>query len=260
MLKARLIASLLLYEGQIVQSIGFKTYLPIGNLAVAARYMRDWGADELLILDISATATEKKVNYDALSKSLIDIDIPVSVGGGITCLDDVCLAMDSGADKICINNALWNNSGVIDQIVQKFGSQCVVASVDAIEINKRFFVFDYLDKTPMETTIPDALLALEKRKIGEILLRSVDRDGSLSGLSLSLLNAAPKELSVPLILGGGASGVDDISKAFETHKVQAVAVGNVFHHSEHSIYNLKLALQELGVPQRIPKISLETQN
>ncbi len=260
MLKVRLIASLLLYEGHIVQSIGFNKYLPIGKLEVAARYMRDWGADELLILDISATASGKKINFKTLSNSLIDINIPVSVGGGITSLDDVCLAMDSGADKVCINNALWNDCEVIDQIVQKFGSQCVVASVDAIEFKQKFVVFDYLNKTPMKILIPDALLTLEKRKVGEILLRCVDRDGSLSGLSHSLLNAAPKDLSVPLIIGGGASGVHDISKAFKTNKVQAVAVGNAFHHSEHSIYNLKLALQELGVPQRIPKISLEAQN
>lgn len=231
MLKTRIIASLILKGNHVVQSIGFNRYLPIGSLKIAVENLNRFGVDEIVIIDIDATKDERTIDYKLIQEASKVSFVPISVGGGITSVEQIALILKSGADKVLLNNIFWQNPNFIEEASKIFGKQCIIVSIDTF--NEK--CYNYLNKNTHNKTIISAVLEAEKLGAGEILLNNVNRDGMKEGLDIPLIQSLTKKLSIPLIAQGGVGHPKHIEEALEIDDLSAVCVGNFFHFTEHSV-------------------------
>lgn len=237
MLKKRIIGVIILKNGWVVQSIGFKNFLPVGKLDIAVEYFNQWGIDEIIILDIDATRQKRSPNFQMIKSASSFSQTPLSVGGGIKSIRDMELLLRAGADKLVINTQLISNVSLLEEGARQFGNQCMIASVDAKKSGNKYNVYNPEVKheiSDIETFVKN----IESLGAGEIFLNSVDRDGSKLGLDLKLGSLIRKSLTIPLILCGGVGKpshlVDGIKCDFE-----AVAAANFFHYTEMSVIAAK---------------------
>ncbi len=235
MLKKRIAATLILKDGIVVQSIGFCKYLPLGKPTIAVEYLNQWGIDEIILLDISATKHKKEPDYSMIKKASLNCYVPMTVGGGITEIRHIRELMHCGADKISLNQAAIYNPKLISEAAHIFGNQCVVISIDAIKINNEYRVYDYVKKKSLSIAPNEMALKAENAGAGEILINSVDRDGSYKGYDIELINSLCDKVSIPVIGCGGAKNANDFIQIFQQTSVSAACAGNFFHFYEHSI-------------------------
>lgn len=231
MLKKRLIASLVLKKGMVVQSIGFHRYLPIGSLGVCIENLNRFGIDEIVILDIDASRESRCIDAHLIEEATKASFVPITVAGGIQSTEHIALMLRSGADKIMINQAFWKTPHLVEEAAEIFGSQCVIVSLDAYEET----CYDYLTKTVRHEMILSAAKKASDLGAGEILLNDVKRDGMKRGLDINMITALAKNLPIPLIAQGGIGHVNHIQEGLEIEGLCAVAVGNFFHFTEHSV-------------------------
>lgn len=254
MLKNRLIANIILNNGNIVQSVNFKHTNVIGNAITAVDFFNSWAIDEIIILDVSRT-TDSRINFhriiNGLSKRCF---IPLAVGGWIRDLEEIQKLLNEGADKICINTEAVKNPNFISQSSQKFGSQCIVVSIDV----KKNESNDYevcIDRGKISTGLDPVDWAKKCQKLGagEILLTSIDHEGKRNGYDLELLQRVSKNISIPVIAFGGVGEWQHFVDGITVGKADAVAAANIFHYSEHSTFNAKEFMIKAGLNVRIPK-------
>ena len=241
MLKKRIIATVVVKNGIVVQSINFKKFLPVGKPHIAVEYLNSWGIDEIILLDISATKNKKDPDYEMVKKCSKKCFVPLTVGGGINCIEHIDKLMASGADKIAINNSAIYSSNLIEQAAKKFGDQCVVLSIDAVKKESDYRVYDYLNKKELNISPYEHAMNSIRLGVGEIFLNSVDRDGSYLGFELGLINSLGK-LTVPVVCSGGAKNAEDFSKVFHETNVSGAAAANFFHFIEHCVIITKSAI------------------
>lgn len=250
MLKKRIIPCLDIKDGRTVKGINFIDLRDAGDaVALARRYVEE-GADELVFLDITATVEKRKTLAELVSKIAREINIPFTVGGGIKSLEDARVLIHAGADKISINSAAVRNPDLIDQIAGQFGSQCVVVAMDVKKTDYGWFV--YLDggRTP---TSQDALTwaqQIEKRGAGEILLTSMNHDGTKNGFALELTDRISRLVNIPVIASGGAGEIFHFRDVFLKTKASAALAASIFHFGEIPIPDLKFYLQNEQIPIR----------
>lgn len=255
MLKHRIIAVLLLKDGIVVQSIGFSKYLPVGSPSIAIQFLNDWGVDEIIILDISATVKSLSPDIE-LIKSLAKFSlVPLTIGGGVSNITDVHMLLENGADKVCFNTASLSHISLLQQASSEFGNQCVVASIDAIHTSRGYQVFDYKSKVPLNLSITNFLSELHHNGIGEVFLNSVDRDGSKAGFDITMINYFSSHISVPIIVCGGAGNPSHFLEVLHQTSVNAVAAANFFHFYEHSLTITK-AMAATSTPIRHDTVAL----
>lgn len=235
MLKKRIAASLIVKDGVVVQSIGFKKFLPVGKLPVATEFLNQWGIDEIILVDISATKRNVEPDYKMIKNSALKCRVPLTVGGGINNLDQIKELMHCGADKIAINQAALTNIDLISKAAHKFGDQCVVVSIDGIKMGDGYKVFDYVNHRALSISVKDFAIELQSRGAGEILINSVDRDGSYLGYDIDLINTVCDSVTVPVICSGGAKNAIDFTTVFAKTNVSAATAANFFHFTEHSV-------------------------
>ncbi|MEY5049350.1 MAG: hypothetical protein RLZZ175_2709 [Bacteroidota bacterium] len=235
MLKKRIIATLVIKNGIVVQSIGFKKYLPVGKPDIAVEFLNDWGIDEIAIIDIDATKKGLKPDYKLIEKVSKKCFVPLSVGGGIQTLDDVRALTQSGADKVIINNLCFKSPDKITEFALAFGNQCIIASVDLKREQNEIKIFDYTLNKTIDYNVIDYLKNLEHYGAGEILLNFVDRDGLYKGFDIDVINQLTNQVSIPIIVQGGAKNVNSFIDLFEKTSIEAAAAANFFHFSEHSV-------------------------
>ena len=235
MLKKRIIAVLTIYDGIIVQSIGFKKYLPIGKPEIAVEFLNQWGIDEIILLDICATKYNQSPNYELIKKIAKYNRVPLTVGGGIKELDQIKNLMDCGADKISLNHLLNTDSNLITRASDIFGNQCIVISIDGVKDNNKYKVFDYMNNKIKDTTVQSLAESVEKKGAGEILINSVEKDGSKSGYDFNLINTITTAVKIPVISCGGAGSPHHLLQAALETNTSGIAAGNYFHFSEHSV-------------------------
>lgn len=248
MLKKRIAATLAVKDGIVVQSIGFKRYLPVGRPAVAIEFLNDWGVDEILLLDISATRTGRPPDFDLVFEAAARCRVPLTVGGGITHIDHVRQLMHSGADKVCFNQAVLSNPDLLRQTAQVFGDQCVVASIDSIATSDGPRVFDYLTGCANADAPSEIARRAQTLGAGEILINSVDRDGSRSGFDLELVRNVSNAVTLPVICCGGAGTAAHFTEVLRDTGASAAAAANFFHFTEHSVTTVKAQIsRELPV-------------
>ncbi|MEO1174651.1 MAG: imidazole glycerol phosphate synthase cyclase subunit [Myxococcota bacterium] len=261
MLKKRLIPVLLLRNGVLVQSRGFKRYQMLGNPSSAVERLSSWASDELIYLDIS-THRAYDLNRDDLNhpefSSIEDIIrliaakcfMPLTFGGGIRTLDDVALRLRCGADKITLNTSAIEEPSFVTECARRFGSQCIVISIDAKRTDDGWQVHKG-GRTPVNLHPVRWAQRVEELGAGEILLNSINRDGTKRGFDLPLITAVSEAVSIPVIGMGGAGEWSHLAEVLAT-PASAVAVANMLHHSENSVYAAKQHLVEQLCNVRAP--------
>lgn len=251
MLAKRIIPCLDVKNGRTVKGTNFVGLRDAGDpVELALRYCNE-GADELVLLDISATNEKRKTLTELVGNVAAEINIPFTVGGGISTAEDIGALLDSGADKVSINTAAVMNPDLIANAAANFGSQCIVLAIDAKETPEGWKVF--LNGGRVATNI-DAI-EWAKRGIelgaGEILLTSMNSDGTKNGFEIGLSRAISTGVRVPVIASGGAGSMDDFADVFESGKADAALAASVFHYGEISIPDLKAFLEDRGIEVRI---------
>jgi cyclase len=254
MLRKRLIGTILVKDNVAVQSYGFRRYTPIGSPVICAEYLDAWGADEIALLDISASKNRSGPNLEMISKVAAKSRVPLMVGGGISTMKEVHDTVEAGADKIAMNTAFILQPELLREASENYGAQCIIASLDAIRTSDGYSL--YRDDEGRD--IVTAAKLAEELGAGEILLNSVDQDGSLEGYALDLISKVNRAVNVPLIALGGAGAPLHFEEILNEPNV-AAAAGNYFQHFEHSIAVLKHHLGTKGFPIR-QKSGLEYMN
>lgn len=235
MLKRRVIATVIVKNSIAVQSINFKKFLPIGNPIIAVEYLNKWGIDEIIILDITASKNNHPPNFQLIKELSKKCFVPITVGGGIAQLDQISELMKCGADKISLNHSVFTQKDLITKASKMFGDQCIVVSIDAISENNSLKVFDYTANKIID--ISPAAFAKQAVELGagEILINSVNRDGSYAGYDLELINSVCNAVNVPVICSGGAKNAMDFVEVFNKSNVSGASAANMFHFTEHSV-------------------------
>ena len=248
--KKRIIGGLLLSDGWVVQSVAFSRYLPVGRPDIAARFLNDWGVDEILLLDISASAQGRTIDPHVVERVSSSCFVPLAVGGGIRSTDNVRDLIRAGADKVAINTAAVQTPRVLSDSAQVFGDQCIVAAMDVRSIVAGHEVV--VASGQQGTGLDPAALARtwEMAGAGEILVNSIDRDGSKAGFDLEAVNTVANAVHLPVIAMGGAGKPAHVSEVLGRENISAAAIGNMLHFTEHSATTLKQWLAEAGMDVR----------
>lgn len=251
MLTKRVIPCLDIRAGRVVKGRRFENLIDVGDPAtLAARYSAE-GADELVILDISASLQERRPFFEIVRTVAREVAIPLTVGGGIRTLDDITELLRAGADKVTLNTVLVDDPGLLSMAAERVGSQALVASIDAARIHGGWSV---RVKSATQETSLDAVewgRRLVSYGAGELLITSIDRDGMKSGYDCDLLQALHESVRVPIVASGGAGTREHILEALERGKADAVLAASIFHFDEIPIRELKLYLKSRGIAVRV---------
>ena len=252
MIKTRLIPVILLKGDLVVQSFGFNRWLPIGNVKTAIEFFVNWDVDEIVILDTHATNENRGPRLDIIDEAVKRCFVPISIGGGIRRLEHIRDVLNAGADKIAINTIAWQQPEFISRAAERFGSQCVTVSIDAKQLSPGEYRA-CVGNGRVDTGISPADWARRAVEYGagEILLNSVDRDGSRLGYDIELLRSVTGSVNVPVIACGGVGQISHLSEGALKGGCQAVAAANIFQHTELSTIAAKAHLKRSGVPVRL---------
>ena len=247
MLAKRIIPCLDIKDGRTVKGVNFENLLDAGDAVELGEYYAKNGADELIFLDITATNEKRKTLSELVRKIASKVDIPFTVGGGINSEKDVSALLDSGADKISINTSAVKNPNLISDLAKRFGSQCIVVAIDAKEINWQWKIF--LNGGKLQTDINAIQLAkeAEQKGAGEILLTSMNHDGTKNGFAIELIRKISESLSIPVIASGGAGTMEHFEEVFTKGKADAALAASIFHFKEIEIQTLKKFLHKKNI-------------
>ncbi len=252
MLKKRLVACLLIRDGLIVQSIGFKRYLPIGRPRFPIEFVVKWDVDEIVLLDMSATHDNRGPNIAVLELLSRSCFVPLTVGGGIKSVDDVRRITRAGADKAAINAQAVTRPQLISEIAEVFGNQCVVVSIDCRrESDGRYQVYTHSGSRPTGLTPEAWAKQVEALGAGEIFLNSIDHDGSKLGYDIELIRCVSDAVSIPVVACGGVGNYTHFAPGVIEGGASAVAAANIFHYIEHSTIVAKAHLLRSGIDIRL---------
>jgi cyclase len=251
MLTKRIIPCLDIKDGRTVKGINFVGLRDAGDpVELAEKYARE-GADELVFLDISATEEKRKTLINLVKAVGQRINIPFTVGGGISSVEDVNAILKAGADKVSINSAAVKNPDLINQLSAKFGNQCIVVAIDAKLINKTWKVHLVGGKVPTDVELFSWAQEVEKRGAGEILFTSMDHDGTKQGFANEALNTIQSLVNIPIIASGGAGEMVHFDDVFNIGKADAALAASIFHYGEIEIKDLKAHLAQHKIPIRL---------
>ena len=261
MLTRRVIVCLDMKGGRVVKGVHFESLRDVGDPAsLASRYEKD-GADEIVFLDISASAEERATLLDVARRTAEQLFIPLVIGGGIRAADDVARALRAGADKVSVNTAAAQRPELIEECAARFGAQCVVASIDA-KRRADDSGWEVYARGGLQPTGLDVLAwagGCARRGAGEILLTSIDRDGSRAGYDLALTRAVADRVSVPVVASGGAGSAEDVRDAFTRGGADAALVAGIVHDGLTTVREIKSLLARSAIPvRRSDNDSLET--
>ncbi|WBU89127.1 imidazole glycerol phosphate synthase subunit HisF [Cellulophaga omnivescoria] len=251
MLTKRIIPCLDIKNGRTVKGVNFVDLRDAGDPVELAEIYAQTGADELVFLDISATEERRKTLADLVLRVAEKVNIPFTVGGGISSIEDVDILLQNGADKVSINSSAVKNPQLINDLAAKFGSQCVVVAIDAKNIDGNWVVHLVGGKVPTELNLFDWAKEVEKRGAGEILFTSMDNDGTKDGFANEALAKLSTELNIPIIASGGAGSIQHFTDTFKDGKADAALAASVFHFKEIEIRDLKEELKTNGIPVRL---------
>ena len=251
MLTKRIIPCLDVKDGRTVKGINFVGLRDAGDpVELAQRYANE-GADELVFLDISATLEKRKTLLKLVRAVAEAVHIPFTVGGGISSVEDVKALLDEGADKVSINSAAVKDPGLINKIALEFGAQCLVVAIDTRRVGDRDLVHTHGGTKPTDIeTLPWAK-EVEERGAGEILLTSMDHDGTKNGFAIELTNLISKSITIPVIASGGGGTIAHFEDIFEAGSADAALAASIFHYKEVAISDLKNELLLHKIPMRI---------
>lgn len=251
MLSKRIIPCLDIKDGRTVKGVNFVNLRDAGDpVELATQYAKE-NADELVFLDISATEQKRKTLADLVLKVAKAIDIPFTVGGGISSVEDVAILLRNGADKVSINSAAVQRPELINELATAFGSQCVVVAIDAKQIDGDWKVHLVGGKVPTKIDLFEWAKEVEERGAGEILFTSMDHDGTKNGFANTALAQLSETVNLPIIASGGAGNIQHFTDTFTLGKADAALAASVFHFGEISVPDLKQQLKAQQIAVRL---------
>ncbi|HEV3485770.1 MAG TPA: imidazole glycerol phosphate synthase subunit HisF [Vicinamibacterales bacterium] len=259
MLSKRIIACLDVRNGCVVKGVNFEGLRHAGDPAELARRYNEEGIDELVILDVTATVEGRRALEGTIRAVSAELFIPLAVGGGIKSEDDAAAAIDAGADKVSLNSAALAEPALLTRLASRYGSQAVVVAIDAKRVPEeittsgrpRYTVYSRSGTTATPRDAVEWATEAEERGAGEILLTSIDRDGTRAGFECELTAAVSSAVSIPVIASGGAGTFRHFVDVFTSGRADAALAASIFHYSEHAVADLKHHLHEHGIPVRL---------
>ncbi|MEQ1897292.1 MAG: imidazole glycerol phosphate synthase subunit HisF [Vicinamibacterales bacterium] len=251
MLSKRVIACMDVREGQVVKGVQFQDLRHAGDPAELARRYNVEGIDEVVVLDITATLEGRRTLADTVHAVAAEIFLPLAVGGGIRSEADAATVIDAGADKVSLNTAALRQPELITTLANRYGSQAVIVAIDAKRIDDRFAVYVRSGQTDSARDAVEWAREAESRGAGEILLTSMDRDGTRAGFDCALTAAVSSAVNIPVIASGGAGGFDHFVDVFTEGRADAALAASIFHYAESSVHDLKVHLRDRGIPVRL---------
>lgn len=252
MLKIRVMPTLLYRDYGLIKGVSFDSWRHVGSLMQSIKVYNMREVDELVFLDITATNEGRSPDFELVDDFADECCMPLTVGGGIRSVEDVRRLLAVGADKVAINTQLVDDPGLITAVAERFGAQCVVASIDFRRMpDESCQVFTHSARTP--TGVDPVSLAREAERLGagEILLTSIDRDGTMQGYDVPVLRAVCEAVSIPVIASGGAGSYEHMREALEEGKATAVAAASIFHFTQQTPLEAKSHLRDAGIPVRL---------
>ena len=251
MLTKRIIACMDVRDGQVVKGVQFQQLRHAGDPAELARRYNVEGIDEVVVLDITATLETRQALARTISAVAHEIFLPLTVGGGIRSEDDAAAAVDAGADKVSLNTAALRNPELITTLARRYGSQAVIVAIDAKRRDNGFAVYVRSGTADASRDAVEWAREAESRGAGEILLTSMDRDGTRSGFDCEMTAAVSEAVNIPVIASGGAGGLDHFADVFTRGAADAALAASIFHFADTSVSELKKYLTRQGIPVRV---------
>ena len=250
MLAKRIIPCLDVAKGRVVKGVRFENLVDAGDPVEVAKAYEEQGADELVFLDISASYEGRSIMIDVVRRVAEQVFMPFTVGGGIRDIEDIRALLLAGADKVSINTAAVKNPGLIRESAIRFGSQCIVVAIDAKRKAEKWEVYINGGRTPTGLDAVEWAKKVASLGAGEILLTSIDADGTKSGYDVELTRAVAESVNIPVIASGGAGRLEHFYSVFTDGKADAALAASLFHFKEISIHELKEYLHSKGIPVR----------
>ena len=251
MLKNRIIPCLDVKNGRVVKGINFVDLKDAGDPVEQAKIYSDGGADEICFLDITASNENRDTIYEVVKKTSKKCFVPLTVGGGIRSIEDINKLLNCGADKVSINTAAVQNSKVVIDSSKKFGSQCIVVAIDAKRNGKNWEIFTHGGRNSTGIDAIEYAKKIEECGAGELLVTSMDRDGTQVGYDIDLMFKISSTVNIPVIASGGVGNLNHLVEGIKSGKASAVLAASIFHYGKHSIKEAKEYLDSKGIPVRI---------
>tara|TARA_B100000963_G_C22419857_1_gene577156 strand:+ start:79 stop:834 length:756 start_codon:yes stop_codon:yes gene_type:complete len=251
MLKNRIIPCLDVKNGRVVKGINFIDLKDAGDPVEQAKIYSDGGADEICFLDITASNENRNTIYEVVKKTSKKCFVPLTVGGGVRNIEDINELLNCGADKVSINTAAVQNSKVVIESSKKFGSQCIVVAIDAKRNGKSWEVFTHGGRNNTGIDALDFAKKMEDCGAGELLVTSMDRDGTQVGYDIELMSKISSKVNIPLIASGGVGNLDHLLDGIKLGNASAVLAASIFHYGKYSVKQAKEYLDSKGIPVRI---------
>ena len=251
MLKNRIIPCLDVKKGRVVKGINFVDLKDAGDPVEQAKIYSEGGADEICFLDITASNENRDIIYDVVEKTSKKCFVPLTVGGGIKNIEDISKLLNCGADKVSINTAAVQNPEVVKDSSQKFGSQCIVVAIDAKNNGDMWEIYTHGGRNKTGIDAIKFAKKMEESGAGELLVTSMDRDGTQVGYDIDLMSKISSKVNIPVIASGGVGNLDHLVDGIKLGKVNAVLAASIFHYGKYSIKQAKEYLDLKGIPVRI---------
>ena len=251
MLKNRIIPCLDVKNGRVVKGINFVDLKDAGDPVEQAKIYSDGGADEICFLDITASSENRDTIYDVVKRTSKKCFVPLTVGGGVKGVDDINKLLNCGADKVSINTAAVQNPEVIIESSKKFGSQCIVVAIDAKKNGNNWEIFTHGGRNNTSLDAIEFAKKMQDSGAGELLITSMDRDGTQKGYDIELISQIEKSVNIPIIASGGVGTLEHLFEGIKYGKASAVLAASIFHYGTHSIKEAKQYLDLKGIPVRI---------
>ena len=251
MLKKRIIPCLDVKNGRVVKGINFVDLKDAGDPVEQAKIYSDGGADEICFLDITASSENRDTIYGVIKDTSKKCFVPLTVGGGVRSVEDINKLLNCGADKVSINTAAVQNEEVVIQSSKKFGSQCIVVAIDAKKNGDLWEVFTHGGRNNTGINAIEFAKKMEDSGAGELLVTSMDRDGTQVGYDIDLMSKISSEVNIPVIASGGVGNLDHLVDGIKLGKASAVLAASIFHYGKYSIKQAKEYLNSKGIPVRI---------
>lgn len=251
-LAKRIIPCLDVTAGRVVKGVNFLELRDAGDPVEIAKRYDDQGADEITFLDITATSDGRDLMLDIIEAVASQVFIPLTVGGGVRAVDDVRRLLNAGADKVGINSSAISNPQLVFDASQKYGSQCIVVAIDAKKTSDgRWEVFTHGGRKATGLDAIEWAKKMESLGAGEILLTSMDKDGTKSGFDLDLTRSVSDAISIPVIASGGVGGLQDLADGVKIGRADAVLAASIFHYGQHTVQEAKRFMAEQGIAMRL---------